>query len=185
MNPKLLLLLLPLVSAPLAQAAVDVAISAEIRLGKVLPPPPPEVIVIKQSAPVGPPPWAPAHGVRRHHTYYYYPGAHVYFRPEDRIWFYLDGREWRFGASLPSSIRVDFDRSVSLTMEAEKPHQFHDKVQVYYPADYFVTAVRVKEKDGKPDKADKDKLDRAEDNSPGRSEAAPGKSQNKGKGKNK
>ncbi len=180
------LLLLPLLATlPLAQAAVDVAISAEIRLGKVLPPPPPEVIVIKESAPMGPPPWAPAHGVRRHRTYYYYPGAHVYFRPEDRMWFYLDGREWRVGGSLPTNIRVDFDRSVSLTMEADKPHQFHDKVQVYYPAEYFVTTVRVKEKDGKPDKADKDKFDRAEDNSPGRSEAAPGKSQGKGKGKNK
>ncbi len=182
MNLKLPSLALLLAAAGVAHGAVDVSIAAEIRLGKALPPPPPEVIVIRESGPKGPPPWAPAHGVRRHRAYYYYPAAQVYFRPEDRLWFYLDGREWRFGASLPASIAVDFTRSVSLTMEAEKPHQFHDKVRDFYPADYFVTAVRVKEKDGKPDK---DKSERAEDFAPGRSEAAPGKSQGKGKGKNK
>jgi hypothetical protein len=185
MKLQLLLLLPLLATVPLAQAAVDVSISTEIRLGKALPPPPPEVVVIKETGPKGPPPWAPAHGVRRQRNYYYYPGAYVYFRPEDRMWFYLDGREWRFGASLPTNIRVDFDRSVSLSMESEKPHQFHDKVQAYYPADYFVTSVRVKEKGGKPEKADKDKFDHAADNAPGMSEAAPGKSQGKGKGKNK
>ena len=117
MKLKLLLLLPFLAAVPLAQAAIDVSVSAEIRLGKVLPPPPPEVVVIRESAPMGPPPWAPAHGVRRHRTYYYYPGTHVYFRPDDRTWFYLDGREWRFGVSLPTNIRVDFDRSVAQSGE--------------------------------------------------------------------
>ncbi|MDP3069868.1 MAG: hypothetical protein Q8N18_06240 [Opitutaceae bacterium] len=182
MKFKLLLLPLFLTAGPLVQAAVDAALSVEIRLGKTLPPPPPAVVVIKESAPKGPPPWAPAHGVRRHHVYYYYPGANIYFRPEDRIWFYLDGREWRFAACLPTNLRVDFERSVSLTMAADKPHQFHDKVQAYYPADYFGSVVRVKEKDPKPDK---DKTDRADDSSPGRSDASPGKGQGKGKGKSK
>ena len=175
MKTRLLLLLLPFAALPLARAGLDVAISAEIRLGKVLPPPPPEVIVIEGSAQKGPPPWAPAHGARRHRDYYYYPGANVYFRPEDRVWFYLDGREWRFGVSLPASIRVDFDRNVSLALATDRPFEFHDKVAVYYPADYFVTQVRVKEKGGKPDK---DKSDRGDDDSPG-------KGHGKGKGKNK
>ena len=41
---------------------------------------------------------------------------------------------------------MDFDRSVSLTMDAEQPYQFHDKVRSHYPSDYFVTRVRVKER---------------------------------------
>jgi hypothetical protein len=180
LKPLLLSPLLLLAGMSHVQGAVDVSISAEIRLGKALPPPPPEVIVIREAGPKGPPPWAPAHGVRRNRAYYYYPGAQVYFRPEDRMWFYLDGRDWRFGASLPATIRVDFDRSVSLSMESEQPHQFHDKVQGYYPADYFVTHVRVKDKDGKPDKVDHDKSDRADAPSPGNSQG-----KGKGKGKNK
>lgn len=133
--------------------------------------------MIKESHPKGPPPWAPAHGARRNHNYYYYPGAQVYFRPADRLWFYLDGREWRFGASLPANLRVDFDRSVSLTMESDRPQQFHDKVQGYYPADYFVRSVRVKDKDGKPGH---DKSGHADGPSPGNSG---GKGKGKGKGR--
>ncbi len=185
MKRRLFALLLPLAATSLSHAAIDAAVSVDIRLGKILPPPPPEVIVIRESAPKGPPPWAPAHGFRRHHVYYYYPGTNVYFRPEDRVWFYLEGRDWRFGPSLPTNLRVDFDHSVSLTMDADKPHQFHDKVQAYYPADYFGSVVRVKEKDSKPDKTDREKADRADDSAPGRSEAAPGKSQGKGKGKSR
>jgi hypothetical protein len=151
--------------------AAEVSASLEIRLGKVLPPPPPEVIVIEQPSKSGPPPWAPAHGARRNHGYYYYPGSDVYFRPADRVWFYLEGSNWRFGASLPTNIRVDFDRAVSLSMESERPYQFHNEVRGHYPADYFVTKVKVKEKPGKPDK--------------GREDDAPGNSKGKGKGKNK
>jgi hypothetical protein len=156
------------------RAAVDISLSAEIRLGKTPPPSPPEVIVIEAPAHRGPPPWAPAHGARRTHAFYYYPGTHVYFRPADRVWFYLEGREWRFGVSLPASVRIDFDRSVSLTMAAERPDAFHDHVKVAYPADYFVTKVRVKEKGDKPDKGNSG---RGDDDSPGRSKG-------KGKGKN-
>jgi len=176
MKPNLLLLL-ALGTAPLVHAEIDLTISAQIRLGKALPPPPPEVIVVEQVAPPGPPPWAPAHGFRRSHTYYYYPAAHVYFRPVDRVWFYLEGREWRFGASLPAPVHIDFERSVSLTMESDRPHQFHEKVVAYYPDNYFESKVRVKEKGGKPEKNDKDKVDHDDD--------SPGKSKGKGKGKNK
>ncbi len=177
MNPKLLLLIIPLVVFPVAHAAPDVGVSVDIRLGKVLPPPPPEVVVVKESGPKGPPPWAPAHGVRRNRSYYYYPGSNVYFRPDDRTWFHLDGREWRTGLSLPPNVRVDFNRSVSLTMGSEQPYQFHDKVQGYYPADYFVTNVKVKDKDD----------DRAGDHSPGKgqSQGQGGQGQGKGKGKNR
>lgn len=174
MKIKSLLLLIPLAASPLVLAA-DVSLSLEIRLGKVPPPPPPEVIVVEQAAPPGPPPWAPARGFRRDHEYYYYPGADVYFRPEDHVWFYLDGREWRFGASLPTNVHVDFDRSVALRMEADQPYQFHSQVKAYYPADYFVTKVKVKEKGEKPGKENSERADKD----------SPGKSKGKGKGKNK
>lgn len=150
-----LCLLLPLGLALLTpvQAQLDVSLSAEIRLGKALPPSPPEVVIVDDSGPKGPPPWAPAHGFRRNRDYYYYPGANVYYRPTDRTWFYLDGGKWSVGVNLPTSIRVDFGRSVSLTMETDTPYEFHEKVQAYYPGDYFTKKVRVKEKGGKPDKA--------------------------------
>ena len=131
------------------------------------------MIVLEKAAPPGPPPWAPARGFRRNRDYYYYPGADLYFRPADRVWFYIDGREWRFGASLPASIHVDFDRSVAVQMESDQPYRFHNDVRVYYPADYFVTKVRVKERNDKPGKGNSE---RGDDNPPGKG---------KGKGKNK
>lgn len=177
MNTRLLLLvgLGAALLAP-AHAGLDVTLSAEIRLGRALPPPPPEVIIVEEAGPPGPPPWAPARGFRRNRDYYYYPGADVYFRPADRTWFYLDGGNWSFGVSLPASIRVDFDRSVPLTMESDRPYEFHDKVRNYYPPDYFVRKVRVKEKADKPEKAAKP--ERGKD-------GERGKDKEKGKGKNK
>ena len=151
---QLLPALLAFTVAPVLTSALDVSIAAEIRLGKAPPPPPPEIVVIEEPVAKGPPPWAPAHGFRRNRGYYYYPGANVYYRPADRTWFYLEGRDWRFGVGLPTTVRVDFDRSVSLTMETDRPYEFHDKVRTYYPADYFVTKVRVKDKSGKPDQVD-------------------------------
>lgn len=126
-------------------ANVDVSIFAEIRLGKSAPPPPPEVIVVESAPRRGPPPWAPAHGYRAKRGYYYYPGCNVYYRPDDRMWFYLEGDNWRVGAALPSHIRVDFNRSVSLEMDSDRPYSRHRDVAAYYPADYFA---RVRIKDG-------------------------------------
>lgn len=185
MKTRLLVLITLLTSLLIpARAVLDLSVSAEIRLGKTLPPPPPEVVVIEEAGPKGPPPWAPAHGFRRNRDYYYYPGANVYYRPEDRNWFYLEGDNWRVGVNLPTSIRVDFDRSVSLTMETDQPHQFHDKVKAYYPGDYFVTKVKVKEKGAKPPKSEKAaksvKAERADTDTPGKDN-----DKGKGKGKNK
>jgi hypothetical protein len=169
------LLLLPLAALPLV-ARADVSLALEIQLGRVPPPPPPEVIVIEQVGPPGPPPWAPASGLRRNRTYYYYPGADVYFRPADRVWFYLDGRDWRFGVSLPATIHVDFERSVSLAMETDRPYQFHGQVRTYYPADYFVTKVKVKEKGN-------ERNEPPASASRGNGNAAKGKSNGRGRGK--
>lgn len=151
-TPALASVLFAVSLLPAAGLALDVSIAAEIRLGRMAPPPPPEVVVVEEPVEKGPPPWAPAHGLRRNRSYYYYPGANVYYRPDERAWIYLEGRDWRVGASLPSGIRVDFDRSVSLTMETDRPYEFHDQVRTRYPSDYFTKKVRVKEKPGKPAK---------------------------------
>lgn len=175
-----LLLLLPLGIALLTpvRAQLNLTISADIYLGKAPPPPPPEVIVIVETGPVAPPPWTPPPGVSLNRDYYYYPGTNVYYRPADRIWFYLDGSNWRFGVTLPTSFRVDFDRSVTLTMATDQPYQFHDRVQVRYPSDYFTTKVRVKER-GNSEKAKADHAGK-DDDSHGK-----GKGKDKGKGNDK
>lgn len=177
MNTKLFLL--PFLGAALAApvlADIDITLAAEIRLGKAVAPPPPEVVVIGEPAQKGPPPWAPAHGFRRNRDYYYYPGTNVYYRPADRTWIYLDGRDWRVGVSLPTTVRVNFDRCVSLTMETDKPYEFHDKVRTWYPTDYFTKKVRVKEKGGIADKTEAGHGSRDDD-------SGSGKSKGKGKGK--
>lgn len=159
--------------------AFDVALSAEIRLGRVMPPPPPEVIVVEPVGPGGPPPWAPAHGFRRNRDYYYYPEAAVYFRPSDRVWFFLDGGNWRVGAELPSAIRVDFERSVALTMESDKPFEFHRHVTTYYPASYF-TKVKIKPRGAKAETGKEPKEHRGHSESRGNSGDKPGKGKGKG-----
>jgi hypothetical protein len=122
---------------PAARAEINVDITADIRLGHSLPPPPPEVVVVEEVGPPGPPPWAQGHWYRRSYAYYYYPGYDVYYRPADRVWFYLDGGNWRIGAQLPTHVRVDFGRAVPLRLESDRPYVYHQKVVTYYPPNYF------------------------------------------------
>jgi len=136
--------------AALAQADVDIGISADIRIGRAMPPPPPEVVVVEQVGPPGPPPWAASHWYRRSYTYYYYPGGNVYYRPDTRVWFYLDGGAWHANARLPDTVRIDFGRSVPLSLETDRPYVYHEQVAAYYPSNYF-SRVRFKpDHDGRP-----------------------------------
>jgi len=139
MNTKIILLsaLLSTGLAPATRADVDIGISADIRVGRALPPPPPDVVVVEQVGPPGPPPWAESHWYRRTHTYYYYPGSDVYFRPDTRMWFYLDSGGWRSGVRLPDAIRIDFGRAVALSLDNDHPYVYHQQVVRYYPSDYF------------------------------------------------
>ncbi|HYC71973.1 MAG TPA: hypothetical protein VEB66_12245 [Opitutaceae bacterium] len=182
MNSRLLLAIsASLLSAGALRADLDLAVVAEIRVGKVLPPPPPEVEVIEAPAQQGPPPWAPAHGFRRNRGYYYYPDTNVYFRPADRTWFYLEGRDWRIGASLPTAVRVDLTRAVSLEMETDRPFEFHSSVKERYPTEYFSRQVKIKGGSGKsPGKPAKEISPVASD-----SGRTGGSGKGKGKGKDK
>lgn len=129
-----------LLAAGLAGAAygqIDVSVGADIRLGHAPPPPPPDVVVVDHAGPPGPPPWAHSHWYRRNRTYYYYPGYDVYFRPADHTWYYLDGGTWRTSRTLPNYVSIDFGRSVTLTMETDRPYVHNVEVRRYYPRDYF------------------------------------------------
>lgn len=119
------------------RADVSISVSADIRLGKVAPPPPPVIEVVDVPEPKGPPPWAPAHGFHRNHTYYFYPAGDVYYRPDDHMWFFLEGGAWTAAVRLPERLEIDFSRSVSLTMEADRPYVHHEAVVAHYPRDYF------------------------------------------------
>ena len=132
---------------PAARAGVEVGVTAEIRLGKVLPPPPPEVVVVEPAGPPGPPPWAPGHLFRRDRAYYYYPECNVYYRPADRMWFYLEGSNWRAGVNLPAFVSIDFGHSVSLTMETDRPYLYHQQVASWFPPGYFAK-VKIRERGG-------------------------------------
>jgi hypothetical protein len=76
-----------------------------------------------------PPPWAPAHGYRaKQHRYVYYPSQEVYYAPETRVWYWLDGGRWRFGASLPVGIVVAGVPGVSVVLTTERPYEAHSYV---------------------------------------------------------
>lgn len=81
----------------------------------------------------GPPPWAPAHGRRAKHMYRYYPASQVYFDSGRGLWFWLQGSDWAFGASLPAGIGPR-GAYVTLGMDADRPYQYHHDVIRYYPA---------------------------------------------------
>ena len=138
---RISLLLLSAGILTVAYAQIDV----NIRLGHAAPPPPPDVVVVQPAGPGGPPPWAHGHWFHRSRAYYYYPESDVYYRPADHMWFYEDGNTWRTSPALPDRIRIDFGRSVALTMETDRPYQYHRQVVTYYPARYFSTRVRIKE----------------------------------------
>jgi hypothetical protein len=76
-----------------------------------------------------PPPWAPAHGYRAKHRYVYYPDGEIYYAPDSRLWFWLSGSGWSFGASLPLEyqpyVRTD---GVALELSTDRPYEDHANV---------------------------------------------------------
>jgi hypothetical protein len=144
MNTKPILLLslaLAGLAAPLARAQVD--FSADIQLGRRPPPPPPAVVVVVPDS--GPSPWEHGSWYQPSQDYYYYPGAQVYYRVHDHVWFYNDRGTWRNGPFLPVGFRVDFGRSIPLRMATNRPYRFHEQIVGRYPGNYFETRVRFRD----------------------------------------
>lgn len=161
-------------------ALADVSVTGVIRIGE---PPPPPVVVLEPAVP-GPPPWAPAHGRRAKYAYYYYPGCDVYYRPGDRMWIYLEGGRWSVGAGLPTSIRIDLSRSVSLEMDSDRPYLYHEKIRAFYPANVKVKADRGREASEPKPKAASDVKPKRDDVKPKRDDEGKGhgKKEKGGKG---
>ena len=144
--------------------ALNINISGEIRLGHRPPPPPPEVVVVVQDPDDRRPgPWEHRSWYQRTQAYYYYPGSDAYYRPSDHTWFYSERGQWRSGRNLPDWVRVDFDRSVTVSMATDRPYMFHEQIVTRYPANYFGGRVRLKS-DDRHDRDDHGRDDHGRDN---------------------
>lgn len=75
----------------------------------------------------GPPSHAPAHGYRHKHKYHYYPAKNVYYDLERKLYFYLQGDQWKTGAALPTSIRLNLGKSTSLELDTDVPYRTFTK----------------------------------------------------------
>lgn len=75
-----------------------------------------------------PPSHAPAHGYRAKHRYTYYPQREIYYAPESRLWFWLDGGDWRFGASLPVGYQQYTTGGISIELGSDRPYTEHNDV---------------------------------------------------------
>ena len=71
----------------------------------------------------GPPAHAPAHGYRHKHKYHYYPSHNVYYAPDRKLYFYLQGDGWKTSAELPTSIRLNLGESTSLELDTDIPYK--------------------------------------------------------------
>jgi len=81
----------------------------------------------------GPPPHAPAHGYRAQHRYYYYPASYVYFDVGRKVYFYMEGSEWKTAVSLPDSIRVKLGDHVTIDMDDDQPYRQFESHKKEYP----------------------------------------------------
>jgi hypothetical protein len=53
--------------------------------------------------------------------HWYYPTANVYYEPPRNVYFYFSDGRWVMAVSLPSSIRLDMDESVTLELVTTRP----------------------------------------------------------------
>lgn len=81
----------------------------------------------------GPPNHAPAHGYRAKYQYRYYPNCSVYYDTSRKLYFYLKGGNWEFGASLPSNLRARLGGFVNIEMDTGKPFLHYEEHVKKYP----------------------------------------------------
>lgn len=79
-----------------------------------------------------PPDWAPAHGHRAKHRYVYYREREIYYAPDSRLWFWFDGGDWRFGASLPVRYQQYTTAGISIELGSDRPYTEHRYVTEHY-----------------------------------------------------
>jgi hypothetical protein len=81
----------------------------------------------------GPPSHAPAHGYRSKYEYRYYPSCTVYYDDSRKIYFYLEGENWRISASLPHTVQLSFGDFVKIEMDTDKPYRYYHEHKRKYP----------------------------------------------------
>ncbi|HDG97611.1 MAG TPA: hypothetical protein ENG73_05505 [Desulfobacterales bacterium] len=82
----------------------------------------------------GPPPHAPAWGYRAKYQYWYYPDAFVYFDVTRKVYFYMEGPNWRMAFSLPIYYRTRLGGYVVIEMDSDTPYvEFHKHKKEYPP----------------------------------------------------
>jgi hypothetical protein len=92
---------------------------------------------IKKAKKKGPPPHAPAHGYRAKYKYRYYPACSVYYDAYRKLYFYLEGPNWRISASLPNAIQVGLGDHVNIEIDADKPYIYYEEHKHNYPPGQF------------------------------------------------
>ena len=65
--------------------------------------------------------------------YLYYPSSQVYFDAGRGLYFHCSGGQWHASVSLPDSVRIDVNDSVSLELGTKKPYEFHPVIVKKYP----------------------------------------------------
>jgi len=88
---------------------------------------------VKKAKKGGPPPHAPAHGYRAKHQYRYYPSCSVYYDAYRKLYFYLEGPNWRIAASLPHSIQLGSGGFVGIEMDSDRPYIHYEEHKRKYP----------------------------------------------------
>jgi hypothetical protein len=81
----------------------------------------------------GPPDHAKAHGYRAKHTYRYYPSAQAYYDVERKMYFYLEGDNWRVSVSLPVSLQAKIGDYVTIGMDSDRPYTAFEEHRRNYP----------------------------------------------------
>ena len=79
-----------------------------------------------------PPDHAPAHGYRAKQQYIYYPQREIYYAPDRRVWFWLEGRDWRVGAALPGPYQQFTSGGISIELGSDRPYTEHAYVVEHY-----------------------------------------------------
>jgi hypothetical protein len=57
----------------------------------------------------------------------------VYYDTGRKIYFYLQGHNWRVSASLPNTLRVKLGDFVGIEMDTDRPYTHHKAHKAKYP----------------------------------------------------
>lgn len=65
------------------------------------------------------------------YAYVYYPDEEVYYAPDQHVYWWRVGSEWRSGPHVPESIHLG--ASVNLRVDGRDPWRHHDVIVRHYP----------------------------------------------------